>query len=950
MPTQIKGLSQFIADLRTTTTQEAERARVQAELASVRKKLASNKAVKDLATKTKNGYENRKIVSKLLYIYILGYDVDLGSDEICVLLQTPKFAEKQVGYLALSILLRAQHDLKNQIEPIVMSDLRSPKEAYTSLALNLVSDWGQEQDISNNLVGLVYQLMVSPTSSPAVAKKAALTFLNFYRQNPQRFYVEPEWPERVERISAIVVGPNLGVTTSAVSLLIEIAKTSPNVFDHQSFAVVLKKLGEVYDGDGAEANDYRYYQIFTPWLVAKLCQLLSEMTVMPLPSPLLSVATTLVTSILNFCAVGYDRCNSNSVASQEALGSPQRQNACRIMFNDAALLGNKLNLFENDSEITRAIFSNIKELLVAKDTNSRYFGLKILQRLNRSPRSYKGDAYADEVSKIVLNLVKDRDISVRQSALNALSSLVDRFNVESVSAELLDLLVASDLMIRPLIVARLAVIIERFATSHEWYFDTCMTLLEIGGTYAGDKVWQRLIQVVVNNEALQPYAVKRVYETLSSATESISYVGSPNPLAYSDAIVKLGGFILGEFCSQYKGDIMDLFMVLQDQIDSVPWKSRAILLSAYLKFAEKFPHIRPTVEEAISMCCESSNLETQQRAYEYMQLLRTEHSAVLSSLIEPMPPFGEDVSSQSFQKMEHSAKSASLKPLSLTTSGGQMMKSTTTGIAQKSDPPMPVSATSTDIPGRQLYLSSNWEFGFRRMLTHNKAVLYQDALLQIGCRNEFKQSHGQVILYIKNTSSYEMASLNVQIKNPMNDDILHLVAENSIVGNVLKAGKVFEYKIRCEARQPFALIPTCRITCLAGSFLETNFKLPITLEKFMSPSSITSEQFRLRWEQVGHEYEFSKHFKNFSISKAAKTTKDDVDLVRGMQYGVVPAMSTNATFGAGIIHTSIGGIFGALLMLKSDAEKNQYTATIRATRKKLVAVVLANNFAQVYQL
>lgn len=950
MSTQIKGLSQFIADLRTSSSKDAERARVQAELANVRKKLASNKAVKDLATKTKNGYENRKVVSKLLYIYILGYDVDLGSDEVSVLLQTPKFAEKQVGYLALGNLLCAQQDLRNEIEPIIVGDLRSPKEAYTSLALNLISNWGQENNISDDLIDLVYQLMVSPTSSPAVVKKAALTFLNFYRQNPQRFYVEPEWPERVERIGAIVAGPNLGVTTSVVSLLIEIAKTSTNVFDHQSFAVILKKLGEVYDGDGFEANDYNYYQIFTPWLVAKLCQLLSEMPVTPLPSSMLTSATALVASIINFCADGYDRIDSNSMPSQDALGSQQRKNACNIMFNDAVLLGNKLNLFESDPSITRSIFLSVKDLLEAKDTNSRYFGLKILQRLNQSPRSYNGDAYANEITEIVQRLVKDRDISVRRNALNALSTLVDRSNVESVSAELLDLLVASDLMIRPLMVARLAVIIERFATSHEWYFDTCITLLEIGGSYAGDEVWQRLIQVVVNNRALQPYAVKRVLETLSSATPSSSHAISANPLAHSDAIVKLGGFILGEFCTQYTGDVLDLFMVLQDQINSVPWKSKVILLTAYLKFADKFPHIRPTVEDAISMCCESSNLETQQRANEYIQLLRPENSALLSSLIEPMPPFGEEVSSQLFQKMGPRASVASRKPLSPTITSDQIVKTMATSTGQVNPALKPISATSTGASGRQLYLSSNWEFGFRRMLTHSEAVLYQDALLQIGCRNEFRKSHGIVTLYIKNISSYEIASLNVQIKNPMNDDVLYVLPENPINGDVLRAGRVLEHNIRCEARQPFALAPTCRITYLAGSFFETNFKLPITLEKFMSPSSITAEQFRLRWEQVGSEFEFSKRFKNFSISRAAKATEDDADLVKGMQYGVVSSMLKEATYGAGIIHTTIGGMFGTLMMLQPDAEKSNYTVTIRATRKKLVAVVLANNFAQVYQL
>jgi AP-2 complex subunit alpha len=44
-------------------------------------------------------------VWKLLYIYMLGYDVEFGHMEAVGLISSPKYAEKQVGYMVTSVLL-----------------------------------------------------------------------------------------------------------------------------------------------------------------------------------------------------------------------------------------------------------------------------------------------------------------------------------------------------------------------------------------------------------------------------------------------------------------------------------------------------------------------------------------------------------------------------------------------------------------------------------------------------------------------------------------------------------------------------------------------------------------------------------------------------------------------------------------------------------------------------
>ena len=58
------------------SNKEQEEARVKKEMANIRQKFASNTAL--------NGYQKKKYVWKLVYMFMLGYDVDFGHMEVCV--------------------------------------------------------------------------------------------------------------------------------------------------------------------------------------------------------------------------------------------------------------------------------------------------------------------------------------------------------------------------------------------------------------------------------------------------------------------------------------------------------------------------------------------------------------------------------------------------------------------------------------------------------------------------------------------------------------------------------------------------------------------------------------------------------------------------------------------------------------------------------------------------
>jgi AP-2 complex subunit alpha len=75
-------------------------------------------------------YETKKYVWKMLYIYMLGYDVEFGHMETVSLISAPKYPEKQVRFRFLpSISLRRSHWLI-LFGVLVVDELHFPQLFY----------------------------------------------------------------------------------------------------------------------------------------------------------------------------------------------------------------------------------------------------------------------------------------------------------------------------------------------------------------------------------------------------------------------------------------------------------------------------------------------------------------------------------------------------------------------------------------------------------------------------------------------------------------------------------------------------------------------------------------------------------------------------------------------------------------------------------------------------
>ena len=168
---QIRGLINFIGDIRNCKTEEEERDRVETELAKIRASFAKPNV---------GGYAKKKYMWKVMYMYILGYSVDFGHRQCVDLIRSDTWSEKNVGYVGVSLLLIEYTDMLRLCINTIKHDLRSKNEMFQCLALTCVANVGGPE-FAESLKNDVEDLLLSGLSKNKtfifISRKFAFCFL-----------------------------------------------------------------------------------------------------------------------------------------------------------------------------------------------------------------------------------------------------------------------------------------------------------------------------------------------------------------------------------------------------------------------------------------------------------------------------------------------------------------------------------------------------------------------------------------------------------------------------------------------------------------------------------------------------------------------------------------------------------------------------------------------------
>ncbi|XP_051987667.1 AP-2 complex subunit alpha-2-like isoform X3 [Xyrauchen texanus] len=925
----MRGLAVFISDIRNCKSKEAEIKRINKELANIRSKFKGDKAL--------DGYSKKKYVCKLLFIFLLGHDIDFGHMEAVNLLSSNKYTEKQIGYLFISVLVNSNSELIRLINNAIKNDLSSRNPTFMCLALHCIANVGS-REMAEAFAGEIPRILVAGDTMDSVKQSAALCLLRLYKTSPD-LVLMGEWTSRVVHL---LNDQHMGVVTAAISLITCLSQKNPDEFK-TCVSLAVSRLSRIVSSASTDLQDYTYYFVPAPWLSCKLLRLLQ---CYPPPEDG-AVKGRLVECLETILNKAQEPPKSKKVQHSNA------KNA--ILFEAISLIIH----YDSEPNLLVRACNQLGQFLQHRETNLRYLALESMCTLASSEFSH--EAVKTHIETVINALKTERDVSVRQRAADLLYAMCDRSNAKQIVAEMLSYLETADYSIREEMVLKVAILAEKYAVDYSWYVDTILNLIRIAGDYVSEEVWYRVIQIVINRDDVQGYAAKTVFEALQAP-------------ACHENMVKVGGYILGEFGNLIAGDPRSSplvqFNLLHSKFHLCSVPTRALLLSAYIKFINLFPETKSTIQEVLRSDSQirNSDVELQQRAVEYLKLSSIASTDVLATVLEEMPPFPERESSILAKlKKKKGPGAVSVNELEEgkreggeLNGGGERGDSSAIAASNASTPSPsadllgirtgpPVAAAAASSAGSLLVdvfsEAGINDDGFLRFVCKNNGVLFENQLLQIGIKSEYRQNLGRMYLFYGNKTSVQFVNFTTTVTCP-GELQSQLNVQTKLVEPLIEGGAQVQQVINIECLSEFTDAPLLNIKFRYGGALQNlTLKLPVTINKFFQPTEMASHDFFQRWKQLSlPQQEAQKIFKSNNAM--------DPEVLKAKLLGLGMALLENVDPNpenfvcAGVIQTKAQQV-GSLLRLEPNTQAQMYRLTLRSSKdtvSKRLCELLAEQF------
>ena len=580
-------------------TQEQERLRVEKELANIRRKF--NKTHRSLTS-----YERKKYVLKLLYIYMLGYNVDFGHTEALKLISSTSYGEKQVGYMTTSVILNERNEFLRMAINSIRTDVISRDETNQCLGLSCIANVGG-REFADSLAGDVETILLTPTYRPVVRKKAALCLLRLFRKNPEILLSETFAYKIVDLLDA---ERDLGVLIGVLSLLLGIVQ-----HDYKGYEACVPKVINVLERLTVNKDippEYLYYGIPSPWLQVKCMKILQYF---PTPED---------PALLNAQLVAM----RNILSGTNVVKNFNKNNALHAILFEAI---NLVTSMDYAHELFDPCVEILGKFLTMKEPNIRYLALNTLNTLAAMPDLREAiKVYQEQI----VEALHDADISIRKRALTLLFSMCDASNAHSIIDELVKYFVTADFDIREELAIKTAILAERYSVNdRQWFVDIALQITDKAGDFINDDLWHRVVQIATSDPKLH------------ASTAQVMLAHLRDEGASNELVLRLVSYCMGEFgyllpipASQYVGILVPLFK----ETDEV---TQAIMLTAFVKMAMHKNCDQAAMGTIVQVFTDMStdmDIEVQQRASEYLRLLRLGPS--MRHILEPMPEYPERTS------------------------------------------------------------------------------------------------------------------------------------------------------------------------------------------------------------------------------------------------------------------------------------------------------------------
>ncbi|BGP57801.1 hypothetical protein JCM8202_002455 [Rhodotorula sphaerocarpa] len=596
------NLKALIKSIRATKTIADERVLITKESAAIRS-----------AFKEEDTHARHNNVAKLLYIHMLGYPAHFGQIECLKLVASPKFTDKRLGYLGIMLLLDENQEVLTLVTNSLKNDMNHSSASTVSLALCTFANIASEE-MSRDLVTEIERCLGS--GNAYIRKKAALAAL-------RSLYKVPELVEHYEgRAMSLLGDRNHGVLLTGITLVTEMVRLVGGDPFRSAVPLLVRHLKSLVTTNYSPEHDVS--GITDPFLQVKILRLLR----------LLGQGDVEASEAMN------------DILAQVATNTESAKNVGNSILYETVLT---ILDIEADSGLRVMAINILGKFLGNRDNNIRYVALNTLLKV------VSIDTNAVQRHRaIILDCLRDGDISIRRRALELSYALVNEQNVRVLTRELLAFLEVADNEFKFGMTSQVCSAAERFAPNRRWHIDTVLRVLKLAGNYVKEEVLASFIRLVTHTPDLQSYTVYKLYTSLRNdvSQEGLTLAGVWMIGEYGDVLLQggttagpgedaggeedgAGGATTSEAVSEK--DVLDLL----ERILVSPYTNttiRQFVLTALAKLSTRFAQheSQQRIAKAMHGFDASVELELQQRAIEFGTLLQLE--SIRGGVLERMPP------------------------------------------------------------------------------------------------------------------------------------------------------------------------------------------------------------------------------------------------------------------------------------------------------------------------
>ena len=570
-----RPLYDFIDSVRTADSLEQERFYITTEEAHIR-----------AFTRDGDPELRPRVVSKLMFLDMLGENIAWGQMEAIKLMGHDTFSYKRVGYLGGAILLDETADLTVLVTHTLLKDLQSPDPNIQSLALAFIANVGNAE-ICRSVATEVQKLTASGV--PGVMKRAGMAIVRIVRKNPD---LTDQYKNTVQKL---LNHSSHGVIIAGMNMVITMIEQDPKLVNSWSqfvlpFTKILKNLA-----NSRGSREFNYGVFNDPYMLMKTMKALA----------LLKKPSEELDSILQ------------SIVS----ATDTRRNTGRAVLYQAV---DTIVAIAMKPALRGLGFNQVGRLLSMHDPNVLYSALCSFARVLYREQSVLNRGSVDTMalqrykSKIV-QCLNHPDPSIRRRALDVISALIDEQNVETLVPEILAYVKLADSEFRSELVAKIYNATQKYARSPEWNFDTVHQILIDSGNYVSADILAAFCELISNSPEIQYHAVAKLAESIAIHQDNQS-------------LLQVGSFALGEFAreeGEIIGNMQQILVLPQTKVET-----KLYIILALAKLGVRFGRV-PEIIETMKAMEMSNNLEVQQRAGEMLRLLSVQSlsGAVLAPIV-----------------------------------------------------------------------------------------------------------------------------------------------------------------------------------------------------------------------------------------------------------------------------------------------------------------------------